>query len=94
MLRNYVSQNNSYNIQRFIPVFPDNYIYFDRYFKKLSENKKLHSITISLFEGRVSVLIQPDERTIYINGDRHLSNEIERHIMQLPVAKDYLIKVN
>ncbi|MGB9600294.1 MAG: hypothetical protein ACPL7I_07055 [Myxococcota bacterium] len=93
MLRNCVSQNSTQNINRYHPVFPGRYLYFDRFFQRLSEQKKPLSLTINLFDGRVSVTISTDENSILIKGDKELKVEVMRHISLLPIARNFIIKV-
>lgn len=93
MLRSYASQNNTFKRNGFTPFFPGRYIYLDRYFEKIFQRNNPLSITISLFDGRVSVFITTEGRKIIIKGDKGLSEEVSRHLYQLEVTRTYSIEI-
>lgn len=93
MLRSNAVQDNSYKNRNFNPVFPGRYIYFDNYFKRLFNTKKPLSLIMNLFDGRVSLTIDTSSRFIQIKGERELSDEIYRHILQFPPVREYSIEV-
>ncbi|MEM3609617.1 MAG: hypothetical protein QW076_01765 [Candidatus Anstonellales archaeon] len=56
-------------------------------------SKKPFSITISLFDGRVNVIVSTEDKKITIKGDKILSGEVLKHILRFNVVKDYIIEV-
>lgn len=93
MLRNYSLQSNTYNMGRYNTISPNRYLYFDNFFQKMSEQKRPLSLTINLFDGKVSVHISTEERSINIKGDKDLKYEVMRHISQLSISRKFSIEV-
>ncbi len=93
MLKNYALQRDYRNNERFLPVFPGKYMYFDKYFQNLSTKQSPLCITIHLFEGRVQINISNDEKKIIVSGDKSLATEVSRHLYQLPHSIKYSIEV-
>ncbi len=93
MLRNYAHQNSFCKNTNFSTVFPGRYLYFDKYFEKLFHSPKPLSVTIGLFDGRVTLSVIADERKILIKGEKELSDEVVRHLYQFRAARQYSVEV-
>jgi hypothetical protein len=93
MLRSFALQKNVQDFERFKPILPGKYLYFDRYLTNLTCQKKQFNLTINLFDGQVRVAISTTNKTISISGDKELSIEVMRHLYQIPSIRDFSIEV-
>jgi len=93
MLRSFALQKNIQDYERFKPILPGKYLYFDRYLNNLTCQKKPFNLTINLFDGQVRVAISTANRSIYISGDKELSIEVMRHLNQISSTRDFSIEV-